>query len=536
LIYIDPNTLNREPGEAGRVDSAETQGDTLCLTGVINAPFATQYDIDRVVLLDGADRFIAASVVTDNKWTADIVPRDIGSDNGFLKLNPWACCDRTRRAFPLEVAPTVLAAYENFVRALLPEGSRDLPSISEDLRALIIKATRTPYIARSIRDNIATGNNYQSFKLGEAAHKGGRPHRERFMSQIDFTGCSVLDIGANIGENSRSARRLGAALVDGYEYDPYFVEIGRLINAAAGTTRVSLFQGDCTRPELFEGMKYDIVMAFSVWVYIRDTIRQIAGITDFLLFETHTLGVGMKYYYDRLVPHFPHAISLGYVEKPTDPTQSRMFVLLGKNKDALDAAVRRRFLKVESYFPSLAQFIQKSRPSKREEVMRLAQRCFEMHSAHRTVSEVELQFGTDLYFEVFLGGLHQFHAAGGKVGPDNIHLVFLEKGIRAGNIDPMLKPIIDNPDWLRLKVVNRYEDAMNIIAGYADRVAPVLLRTGDEEPGLSFRLTDGESVKGVLDGHHRLLVALLCGVEKFHVVLTNGIHKPAFAATRHKRD
>ncbi|MDO9458649.1 MAG: class I SAM-dependent methyltransferase, partial [Alphaproteobacteria bacterium] len=312
MIFIDPNTLNWQPNRAGRVDAAETRGDTLRLSGAVNAALAAKHGLDAVVLLDGADRFMAAAPLTGGKWAVEITPRDIGSDNGFLTLNAWACSHRTRIALPLGVTPDVRANYERFARALLPEESRDLPSIAEDLRALIAKATRVPYVARSIQNNIATGNNYQSLNLGreiktnpriadeehakrpglvgniaarvgralniasrhtaapaasgrkaiergERLHKGGRPYRESFMNQIDFRGRTVLDIGANTGENSRIARRLGATLVDGYEYDPYFVEIGRLVNAAAGMTRVSLFQGDATRPELFDGMKYDIV-------------------------------------------------------------------------------------------------------------------------------------------------------------------------------------------------------------------------------------------------------------------------------------
>jgi SAM-dependent methyltransferase len=516
---MDPNTLYRQASTAGHIDVAMKHDDKLHLAGKIDRVLAAQYDLNRVVLLDGTDRFIAASVVTGTSWTAEVSPRNIGSDNGFLKLKAWACSAKTKRAFPLDPTPSVLSVYESFVRLLLPEESRDVPSVAEDLRALIVKATRTPYIARSIQDKIATGNNYQSLNLGKTEHMGGRPNRERIMSQVEFRGRTVLDIGANTGENSRIARRFGASLVDGYEYDPYFVEIGRMVNAAAGMTRVSLFQGDCTQPELFQGMKYDIVMAFSVWVYISNTIRQVAEITDVMLFETHTLGHGMKFYYDRVLPYFPHAISLGYVEKPQDPTQSRMLVLFGSSQEAIDQLVSRQFVKVEPYFAGLKKFINRHHSPKREQVLDFARQCFEKRSEQRSFSETEQQFGSDAYFEVFLGGLHQFLAAPGKAQPDNIHLRFLVDCVMAGLIDPNLKTLVENPAWLQRKIANRYEDAVNILNGDIDRVAPLEVNMNTEEP-LSFTLTGGEQLNGALDGHHRLFMALLCGREKFHVNIT----------------
>src|SRR5690606_9237664 len=133
---------------------------------------------------------------------------------------------------------------------------------------------------------------YQPIDLGGYTTTGGRPHRDVFVKHLDFTGKTVLDIAANLGENSRLARQQGAALVDGYEFDSFFVETVRFINAAMGTTRVSLFQGDATDPKLYGGMKYDIVLGFSVFVYIRNVLAEIAKITDTLVIETHTLDHG----------------------------------------------------------------------------------------------------------------------------------------------------------------------------------------------------------------------------------------------------
>ena len=77
--------------------------------------------------------------------------------------------------------------------------------------------------------------------------------------------------------------------------DPYFVELGRAVNAVRGTTRVSLFQGDCTNPALYSNMGYDMILALNVWVYVDSVIPLFPAIAPVMVFETHTLDRGMSW-------------------------------------------------------------------------------------------------------------------------------------------------------------------------------------------------------------------------------------------------
>ena len=162
--------------------------------------------------------------------------------------------------------------YSSRLRKWLPDDIVNVPSIKESLSSIIVDAVKLPYVATSIHGGIKTGNSYQTLFLGEGGRTTGRYDRMSYLSRINFREKSVLDLGANTGEMSRSVRALGARLVDGYEYDPYFVEIGRAANALVGATRVSLFQGDCTRAALYDNFHYDIVLALNVWVYIEGVI------------------------------------------------------------------------------------------------------------------------------------------------------------------------------------------------------------------------------------------------------------------------
>ncbi len=164
----------------------------------------------------------------------------------------------------------------------------EIPTIKPALKRLILEALGVGYSSAG-KDNIATGNHYQSLTLGDERTAGFRTDRNPFLDQIDFRGKRVLDLGSNLGEISRAARARGAALVDGYEYDPFFVEMAQVLDAYNGTTGVSFFQRDITDPEIYVD-HYDLVLAFSVFTYIHPVLERLAGITDeALVVETHKL-------------------------------------------------------------------------------------------------------------------------------------------------------------------------------------------------------------------------------------------------------
>jgi SAM-dependent methyltransferase len=223
------------------------------------------------------------------------------------------------------------------------EQMMDTPSIKQELKDLIIKSLSFAYISESCKDGIQTGNHYQSLTLGEARTAGFRADRREFLDEINFEGKKVLDLGSNLGEISRTARTRGARLVDGFEYDRFFLEIAQAVNAYNGVTRVSFYQRDITNPSLYQE-HYDIVLAFSVFTYIHSVLEQIAEITDqLLILETHKLEGNLESDYLKPVSlHFPYYRVLGESEWGVrgDASEKRAVIAFAKQESAFAAALR----------------------------------------------------------------------------------------------------------------------------------------------------------------------------------------------------
>jgi FkbM family methyltransferase len=520
-VFRDPNSLYQKTDQVGSVNFLKAINGKIIIDGLVSPENIVNFNLTQIIIVDRSNRYVTGVHIKENgKWQAEISRKDIGNDNNYLEIKVFASGSDHNFIYPIGIPSTLLTIYQNFLKPYLPENSDDIPSIKDELLGLITKATRLPYMSHSIFEDIITGNTYQTVALDSSSLKGGRPSREKFLSQIDFRNKTVLDLGANTGENSRIARRLGASLVDGYEYDPFFVEIGRTINAYQGITRVSLFQGDCTRKELYENMEYDMVLTLAVWVYTEGVMDEIEKITDFLIFETHTLDHGIEFYYQPVQVYFPHIISLGYTEKPLNPHQSRMFFVCGKNLDDLNVLVNRKFLKVKPYFDN--GFIRRYNNLTKDQVFDLAEKCYQKHKNITNYHQSEYIYGTDTYFEVFLAGLYQFIEKGilieNLVDEDNLYLSFLKNGIEKKIIDPNLKQVSDNQNWLSRKVSNKYEDAIIIINGLIDRIPPVEI-VPDHRGNLVFSTIDNQEIKCfIFDGHHRFFMAELVGEEKIHYI------------------
>jgi SAM-dependent methyltransferase len=172
----------------------------------------------------------------------------------------------------------------------MTEVGDDLSSkLSEQVKNAILSALHARYISISSHMDYPTGNAYQALSLGDEAVGGYRQDRSKLFGVFDFSGRRVLDCGCNLGKLSRLARDRGAVLVDGIEYDNYFVQIARLINTYKGTTRVSFFQGDLTDPSVINDT-YDVTMAFSVFPYVLPVMDKIAAATsEALVLETHKI-------------------------------------------------------------------------------------------------------------------------------------------------------------------------------------------------------------------------------------------------------
>ena len=114
---------------------------------------------------------------------------------------------------------------------------------------------------------------------------------------------------------SRAARARGARLVDGYELDPFFVDVANAINTYNRTSRVSFHVRDITDPRAYAD-EYDIVLAFSVAHYVYSVLDVLARTArQLLVVETHRLEDNLESQYIRpLQPLFPAHEILGSSE------------------------------------------------------------------------------------------------------------------------------------------------------------------------------------------------------------------------------
>lgn len=513
--FRDPNTLYRTDIFVGDITSVTAQANRVLLEGGVDVALCRKYDLQLVIALDKSSRFVSMAEISDGAWRMYVSPECVGKDNSALSVAYWAAGASHNFAYAIRQEAKFQEAYAKEVGGWLPEGSQDVPSISCPLRDLIVAGVKVPYVARSIHDGIKTGNSYQTLSLGAGRRTSGRTDRLSLLGRVAFRNKSVLDLGANTGEMSRSARALGARLVDGYEYDPYFVELGRAVNALRGTTRVSLFQGDCTNPRLYTDMGYDIILALNVWVYIEDVISLFPRIAPVMIFETHTLDRGINWYYKRLMPHFPFAACLGLTDVGDDPHLSRAFIALAVTKEWLNLSVRRDFVKVKPYFRNV--FIEKHGALSEQGVWELAARCFEQAPAKSWRDAEYYSFGREGYFEILLAGLHQFRLEGNEVSDQNIYRKFLIENIAAGVLDAKLVDLAGNSDFVKRKIENKYEDMLNIMSGYHDRVPPIRLVPDKANGTLTFLNLEGESIIcSEIDGHHRFFSAQLMGLEQIH--------------------
>jgi hypothetical protein len=369
------------------------------------------------------------------------------------------------------------------------------PSFLDRYKAIILDALKHPYVSTSSKAKTKTGNAYQSIDLGGFRTIGGRPRRDIFINHLNLTGKTVLDIGANLGEISRMARHQGASLVDGYEYDNFFVETGRFINAAMGTTRVSLFQGDATDPNLYAGMKYDLVLALAVYVYIEGVLPQIAAITDQLVIETHTLDHGLKMYTDKIERYFPSWQLLGFSDQNNeDRKKSRAMVVFGKTDADVADAMQLTTLRPDNYFAH--NFFEKNSLESAGGLAALAKRL-------RTVStDRELPGIGPQYYSDFLAGYSDYLDAGRAVTDDNIFLGKYIHAISEIRLAPDLAYLLSNPPLIKEKIAGRFAVLDNADAGNWHLIPPIMVTKGDGKQ--TFSTLQGDTiVAGNIDGHHR---------------------------------
>lgn len=216
------------------------------------------------------------------------------------------------------------------------------PTIKDRLQELVHEALSLPYISASCKDAIETGNHYQSVALGDARTDGFRSSRDEFLDLISFHDKKVLDLGSNLGELSRAARQRGAALVDGLEYDPFFVEVASALNALNKTTRVSFYQRDITDSATYTEL-YDVVLAFSVSHYVYPVIDILASVTrELLVVETHRLQDNLEdHYIGPVTRYLPAYRVLGYSDWKVSggETDQRAVLAFARTPERLEAGL-----------------------------------------------------------------------------------------------------------------------------------------------------------------------------------------------------
>lgn len=505
--FIDPNNVDYRDSwpSVGTLSHVSHNAPYLTLAGVVDNAVAD----GAILVLDSAGRFIATKPAATAGSFAILIP------DRHLQTSSWPL-----RVYLYDGINNVGMPIANNLPEDSVSGAKiDIPSMKPRNIETLRVAMGQVYTSVSSKDDIRTGNNYQSVDLDTTLIIGGRPSRNLFFNHVNFRGKHVLDIGANMGESSRLARRRGADLVDGYEYDPFFVETGRMINAVSGATRVSLFQGDATNPALYDGMKYDLVIAFSVWVYIDKLLEKIAGITDAVFFETHTLGHGMDMYTRPMSQHFPHFQIIGY-EQQQDMSQSRGVLMFAKTQAALDDALALRKLKTDPYFQNA--FLAAHQKPKPGDFVQFAHTI-----AANLVEDTTFKGIGKPYFELLIAGYFDY-VKQAKVTPENVFVRGYRKAIQDGRIDPSLAYLLNDEKQLLARVQKKFVDMDNAVNGRWHLVPPVIVKRGEGK--LTFVEESGNKISAEnLDGHHRFFMAQLLGRPTIDALVTDppAVHRKA---------
>ena len=214
--------------------------------------------------------------------------------------------------------------------------------IGAEIKDVILSALDRQYVAFNV--GVETGNHYQSINLGDTRTAGFREDRGALLDLIDFQGKKVLDLGSNLGELSRATRTRGAFLVDGFEFDPYFVEIANLVNAFTATTHVSFFERDISDPASYVE-QYDIVLAFAVFGQgVSRCLSRISELTDVLVVETHKLeGNFDGQYIGPTTKYFPSYRVIGQSQwGSADRREIRAVAVFAKTDEILAATLGSR--------------------------------------------------------------------------------------------------------------------------------------------------------------------------------------------------
>jgi SAM-dependent methyltransferase len=438
------------------------------------------------------------------------------------------------------------------------ERKLEVPTLKDELRALIVRYLELRYVSESCKDGIRTENRYQSVNLGELQSAGIRSARDEVLDQIDFSGKRVLDLGSNLGELSRGARARGAELVDAFEHDEFFIELAAAIDSFAQVTRVSHHRRDITDPSIYVD-SYDVVLAFSVFVYIEPVLEQIASITDgVLVLETHRLEDNLEDYYVRVVGrHLPHYAILGESDwdaRLGDEQDRRAIVAFARDEPTLLEALSDSGAEAgppQVLRSALARRLDWSDPPREVEIdlgmppkEALQSRFFMMFRFDSMAELLDAVDGIEIdldalaksievrnllaegwvYWFLFTKGYLQY-ARTGEIGQGNVYFDYLVRYFLEQGHDPGAHPELSDHPLAVERVARRFRDfdllrAQGAVSPEPDPgTNPVRITVSDlpRDPPLQLYEVGADAPIPVrnIDGWHRLCSARLSGLSSY---------------------
>jgi len=342
---------------------------------------------------------------------------------------------------------------------------------------------------------------------------------------FDFTGRSVLDCGCNLGELSRLSRKRNASLVDGYEYDDYFVNIGRLINSYNDVTRVSLYQKDLTNPANFVN-EYDVTLAFSVFPYVLPVIDSLAPkVKEAFILETHDVKSNLvDTYIAPIQKHFKYYTFLDITDHSAGQG-SRAVLMFARTPEVLThrhGLVKSTVNIASSRFDYLNSIAAKvgavtlPTTASVQDFLGLASRWAELSDDHeKLISGVS-------YWMSMVKGYAEFKEAG-VVSSDNTYLKCLKNALANEKFDPVLSGALKTEDQIISRATMRFKDVDILAKGQASALGldaiRVLIPFGDTGKHHIVHGETGKTLKvRTLDGYHRIFWAWLFGVQKLPAV------------------
>jgi SAM-dependent methyltransferase len=417
-------------------------------------------------------------------------------------------------------------------------------SIQANLRETIMTHLKTPAVSLSSHEAKRTGNAYQAIRLGDQVIPGFRSAQRHVFAGVNLKNKTVLDLGSNLGEVARDAARAGAASVHGIEYDRYFVQMARLIAAHNDLSNVSFQQGDLTKPETYKG-RYDVVVALSVFTYVKDYVAKIAAMTgELLIVETHAVKENWHKHYVRLLSrHFPYVALVGVSDhKASSKSDWRYLLFCGhKPLDGILATRARELVATEGLLTldmsrSSVRHLDRVlnvigvAPGNFEEVVKAATAHLQTRLKEAAFEQIA-KFGlvaAPLYWCHFLAGYDEYRAGKG-MDNENTYYRLLSELVERGQYDGAFRTDLRQPDGgiprleLRYKMIDEVLDKRD---GGASLDPIILYNILDGEhfppkgPAYQLFITEiGETICPLaLDGHHRTFVAYATGAQRLRVV------------------